>query len=277
MATPGFALGQSCDDSPVMAIAESVVHIGSWWLSRRATTSAGYPVAGDSLAVGLGRCDAPFSGGCRPAAIRVLDLKIAASSGTGVCLLRPHPSGTPLKGMRAVFPTQSQPDLLVKPGENLRIWANGNLVPALPRGDWRAAQACAGGAKKRISILGFLAVPMPQAGKGSTSMPDNPLLVASPSTVRLEPGNGEATKAVPPGPFPDGAEHSRRRAGSNSTDSPTRRVFKQDIIAVCHCGREFPVNSRSDDLPPHHAPQARGLLKAACHGSGRRAATFAEA
>lgn len=110
-------------------------------------------------------------------------------------------------------------------------------------------------------------------------MPDESLLVASPSTVRLEPGNGEAARAVPPGPLPDGVEHSRRRAGSNSKDAH-RRVFTPDIMAICNaprCGRQFPVNSRSDDLPYHHAPEARGHLKAVCHGSGRRASVFAEA
>jgi hypothetical protein len=106
-------------------------------------------------------------------------------------------------------------------------------------------------------------------------MSDAPLLVDPPSQ-RLSGTHptSESTKASASPNIPPGV------SGSNSTDPATRRVFTLDIIAVCNaprCGREFPINSKSDDLPYHHAPGARGSLKAVCHGSGRRATVFAEA
>lgn len=101
-----------------------------------------------------------------------------------------------------------------------------------------------------------------------------PLLVDPPSQrpsgTHLR--SGESAKASASPHTPPGV------AGSNSTTP--QRVFRQDIIAVCNvkgCGREFPIQDRSDDLPYHHAPNARGALKAVCHGSGRRASVFAEA
>lgn len=93
-------------------------------------------------------------------------------------------------------------------------------------------------------------------------MPSTPLPVVPPSSARLEPYHDETTK---PSGFPDAEVHTAPRAGSNS------------ILAVCHCGREFDVASKSDDLPHHHHPAARGYLKRTCDGSGRRATLFAEA
>lgn len=159
--------------------------------------------------------------------------------------LLPHDlDSAPFEGMGAVFPSKAQADLPVHPGENYWIRAYGNLVPALPGGNGWATQPEDGGAKKRISILAFLAVSMPQAGTGSPMTP-NHLPVASPSTVRLEPELGETTTARKG--RPDGAAHSARRAGSNSQDSALQ-------YGECRaCPRTF-LMRRGDVVPNHHSP-----------------------
>lgn len=108
--------------------------------------------------------------------------------------------------------------------------------------------------------------PMPVAyvaqAAGSTNMPDTPLLVASPSNVRLDPVHGDAAKA------------------SASPSSPPGSASGSNSIAVCQCGGQFEVRHRSDDLPYHPDPNAPVIgprLRQICHGSGRRAHIFAEA
>lgn len=92
-------------------------------------------------------------------------------------------------------------------------------------------------------------------------MSDAPLLFDPPSQ-RLggtHPAGGSSKASASPN-----ASH-RRVSGSNS------------ILAVCHCGGEFEVRAKSQDLPNHHAPDEPGFLKQVCHGSGRRANVFVEA
>lgn len=97
---------------------------------------------------------------------------------------------------------------------------------------------------------------------GSDMTPDDSLLVAPPSNVRLEPRHGDATKA------------------SASPNSPPGPVSGSNSIAVCQCGGQFEVRHRSDDLPYHPDPNAPVIgprLRQICRGSGRRANIFAEA
>lgn len=172
--------------------------------------------------------------------------------------------GTPLEGVCSVFPAKAQPSLPVDPRQDLWSRTNGNLVAALPGGNGRSPQAGHGGAKKRISILGFLAVSMPQVGKGSPIMPDAPLLVASPSNVRLEPGQtGEASQ--PPRAAPSAQSTRPRVAGSNS-------------YGDCrHCPSSWALE---DGLVPRHADRRvreNGLMRPTCPGSGETPRAYVEA
>lgn len=92
-------------------------------------------------------------------------------------------------------------------------------------------------------------------------MPDDSpesLLVASPSNVRLEPRHGEATR--PPGRPERGTLSA---SGSNS------------ILGVCHCGREFPLAGKDEDLPAHHPGEfTMNRIRKTCDGSLRPARVF---
>lgn len=98
-------------------------------------------------------------------------------------------------------------------------------------------------------------------------MPDAPLLVASPSNVRLEPGQpGEAARPLKGLP----EQSIRAAAGSNSSDAG---------YGDCrHCPSSWALTANGE-IPPHadrRVRETRGV-RPVCQGSGEAPVTRIEA
>lgn len=90
--------------------------------------------------------------------------------------------------------------------------------------------------------------------------PDAPLLVDLPSTRPASTEHTGRPIKAPPG-LPERGTLSA--SGSNS------------ILGVCHCGREFPIASKAEDLPAHHPGEfTMNRLRKTCDGSLRPARVF---
>lgn len=173
------------------------------------------------------------------------------SDGSGQDISTAGVSGLPFEGVKclgkASVKTDVRPGVLRHPCLTGGASLMGPPVPGLLHG-------CS-----KLHMRTIFVAPAAQA-EGSNMTPDDSLLVAPPSSVRLEPYPGDVTTARKG--RPDAAAHSAPRAGSNSKDGPAYGDCRA-------CNSSWPLDGQGL-VPAHADPDSpRGWTRPTCDGSRR--------